>query len=267
MDQFETVLFDVQQRVATITLNRPERKNAMNQQLKDELRSCWQRVKADADIWVAIITGAGDAFSSGADVESLATSGFVKPDRWRELAMIEGIVELPTPRRQRVHKPVIAAVNGVVAGFSLDLVSEADIPIASDQAYFVDPHVSIGYVSSHEMVNMARRVPVAVCLRMALLGSQEKMSAQRAYEVGLVTEVVPHARLLARARELAESLCKNAPLAVWGTKMGILRGLGLPIEQAEEIAAGYLEVVEQSEDHKEGPRSFVEKRKPVWKAR
>src|SRR5436190_9402456 len=166
--RMETVRFDVADRVATITLDRPGRKNAMNQQLKDELRACWQRVKAEPDIWAAIVTGAGEAFSSGADVESLATGGFTRPDRWRELAMIEGIRELPTPRRQLVHKPVIAAVNGVVAGFSLDLVTEADIPIASDKATFVDPHVSLGYVSSHEMVNMARRVPVAVCLRMAL---------------------------------------------------------------------------------------------------
>ena len=267
MPESKTVLFEVQERVATITLNRPGRKNAMNQELKDELRECWRRVKADPDIWVAIITGAGAAFSSGADVESLASGGFTKPDRWRELAMIEGIVELPTPRRMRVHKPVIAAVNGVVAGFSLDLVTEADVPIASDQATFVDPHVSLGYVSSHEMVNMARRVPVAVCLRMALLGSRERMSAQRAYEVGLVTEVVPPAKLMDRARELAGMLVSNAPLAVWGTKMAILQGLGLPIPQAEEIAAGYLEVVEQSEDHAEGPRAFVAKRKPDWKGR
>jgi enoyl-CoA hydratase/carnithine racemase len=263
----ETVRFEVADRVATIVLDRPERKNAMNQQLKDELRACWQRVKADPDIWVAIITGAGEAFSSGADVESLATGGFTKPDRWRELAMIEGIRELPTPRRQVVHKPVIAAVNGVVAGFSLDFVTEADIPIASEKAYFVDPHVSIGYVSSHEMVNMARRVPVAVCLRMALLGSRERMTAERAYQVGLVTEVVPHERLMDRARELAAMICTNAPLAVWGTKMGILQGLGLPIAQAEEIAAGYLEIVEQSEDHTEGPRAFVAKRAPAWKGR
>ena len=267
MAEFETVLFDVQDRVATITLNRPDRKNAMNQQLKDELRECWKRIKADPDIWVAIITGAGAAFSSGADVESLATGGFTRPNPWVKLARIEGIVDLPTPRRQRVYKPVIAAVNGVVAGVSLDLVTEADIPIASDKAYFVDPHVSIGYVSSHEMVNMARRVPVAVAMRMGLLGSRERMSAQRAYEVGLVTEVVPHEKLMDRARELADMVLSNAPLAVWGTKLGILRGLGLPVEQAEEIAAGYLEVVEQSEDHKEGPRAFLEKRKPEWKAR
>ena len=264
---YETVQFEVRDRVATLTLNRPDRLNAMNQQMKDDLRAAWQRVKDDPEIWVAIITGAGRGFSSGADVQSLDAGGFTKIDRWRELCMHEGIRLLPTPRRMHVHKPVIAAVNGVAAGVSLDQVTESDIPIASDKAYFVDPHVSIGLVSSHEMVNMARRVPVAACLRMALLGSQERMSAQRAYEVGLVTEVVPHERLMERARELAGMICQNAPLAVWGTKMGILRGLGLPIEQAEEIAAGYLEVVEQSDDHKEGPRAFVEKRKPEWKAR
>jgi enoyl-CoA hydratase/carnithine racemase len=263
----DTVRFEVADRVATITLARPDRLNAMNQQMRDELRTCWQRVKDDPDIWVAIVTGEGRAFSSGADVESLATGGFVKPDRWRELAMIEGIALLPTPRRMRVHKPVIAAVNGIVAGVTLDLVTESDIPIASDKAQFVDPHVSIGYVSSHEMVNMARRVPVAVCLRMALLGSRERMGAQRAYEVGLVTEVVPHDKLMDRARELAGLLLTNSPLAVWGTKMAILQGLGLPIPQAEEIAAGYLEIVEQSEDHAEGPRAFVERRDPKWRAR
>jgi enoyl-CoA hydratase/carnithine racemase len=177
MPEFETIRFEVSDRVATITLNRPDRLNAMNQTLKDELRESWRLVKNDPDVWVAILTGAGKAFSTGADVEGLATGGFTRADRWRELAMIEGIVDLPTPRRQRVFKPVIAAVNGAVAGFSLDLVTEADIPIASEQAYFVDPHVSIGLVSSHEMVNMARRVPLAVCMRMALLGKHERMSA------------------------------------------------------------------------------------------
>jgi enoyl-CoA hydratase/carnithine racemase len=267
MPSYETVIFEVQDRVATITLNRPDRLNAMNQKLKDELREVWRTVKNDPDIWCAILTGAGRAFSTGADVEGLATGGFRREDRWRELALIEGIVDLPTPRRQRVHKPVIAAVNGATAGFSLDFVTESDIPIASEAAYFVDPHVSLGLVSSHEMVNMARRVPVAVCLRMALLGKHERMTAQRAYEVGLVTEVVAPEKLMERARELAGMICQNAPIATWGTKMGILQGLGLPIPQAEEIAAGYLEINEQSEDYLEGPRAFVEKRKPAWKAR
>ncbi len=267
MAEFHTIRFEVEGRVATITLDRPERLNAMNQEMKDELRAAWTEVRDDPDIWAAIITGAGRAFSSGADVGMLRKGGFQKVDRFRELAMIETIRALPTPRRMGVMKPVIAAVNGLVNGVTLDLVTEADIPIASERAEFLDSHVSIGYVSSHEMVQMARRVPVAVALRMALLGAKERMSAERALQVGLVTEVVAHDRLLDRARELAALVCENAPLAVWGTKLAILRGLGLPVEQAEEIAAGYLEVVEQTEDHAEGPRAFAEKRKPDWKAR
>ncbi len=267
MPDFETIRFAVEERIATIVLARPQRLNALNQQMKDELRTAWRTIQEDPEIWAAIVTGEGRAFSSGADVESLDSGGFRRPDRWQELAMIDNIRTLPTPRRMGVMKPVIAAVNGLVNGVSLDLVTEADIPIASERAQFFDSHVSLGYVSSHEMVSMARRVPVAVALRMALLGAKERMSAERALAVGLVTEVVPHERLLARARELARLVCENAPLAVWGTKLAILRGLGLPIEQAEEIAAGYLEIVEQSDDHAEGPRAFVEKRPPRWKAR
>jgi enoyl-CoA hydratase/carnithine racemase len=267
MSEFSTIRFELENRVATITLDRPDRLNAMNQAMKDDLRTAWTTVRDDPEVWAAVITGAGRAFSSGADVETLDSRGFRKVDRFRELAMIDTIHALPTPRRMGVMKPVIAAVNGLVNGVSLDLVTEADIPIASERAEFLDSHVSLGYVSSHEMVGMARRVPVAVAMRMALLGAKERMSARRALEVGLVTEVVEHERLLPRARELAALLCENAPLAVWATKLAILRGLGLPIEQAEEIAAGYLEIVEQTEDHAEGPRAFLEKRPPRWKAR
>jgi enoyl-CoA hydratase/carnithine racemase len=239
----------------------------MNQAMKDDLRGAWTAVRDDPDVWVAIITGEGRAFSSGADVESLDSRGFRKVDRFRELAMIETIRALPTPRRMGVMKPVIAAVNGLVNGVSLDLVTESDIPIASEKAEFFDSHVSLGYVSSHEMVNMARRVPVAVTLRMALLGQRSgwvraapwrSASSPRSWS----TTDSCHGR-----ESSPHSSARNAPLAVWGTKLAILRGLGLPIEQAEEIAAGYLEIVEQSEDHAEGPRAFLEKRPPRWQAR
>lgn len=264
---YETVKFEVRDRVATITLNRPDKLNAVNVRMREELRACWQTVKSESDIWVAILTGAGRAFSSGADVDGLAAGGSGGPDPWDRLSMHGRVRALPTPRRLVVHKPVIAAVNGLVNGVALDFVTEADIPIASDRATFFDSHVSLGYASSHEMVNMARKVPLAVCLRMGLLGLQEKMPARRACEVGLVTEVVPHRKLMSRAREIAEMLCRNAPLAMYATKMGVWRGLGLPLEQAEDVAVGYLEVVEQSEDYREGPRAFVEKRKPLYRGK
>lgn len=262
-----TILVQRDGRILTITLNRPEKLNAYNQEMKEELREAWREVRDDPDIWCAIITGAGRAFSSGADVASLDGKKFKKPDRFRELAMIETIRDLPTPRRMGVMKPVIAAVNGICNGNLLDLVTESDIPIASERASFMDSHVSLGLVSSHEIVNLARRIPVAAAMRMALLGSKERMSAERALQAGLVTEVVAPEELMPRAQELAGLICENAPLAVWATKMGIVRGLGLPVEQAEEIAAGYLEIGEQTEDHAEGPRAFAEKRAPRWKAR
>src|SRR5262249_19283714 len=150
MPDFETLLFDVRDRVATITLNRPERMNAMNQPPKDELRQAWHLVKNDPEVWCAILTGAGKGFSTGADVEGLAGKGFTRADRWRELALIEGIVDLPTPRRQRVFKPVIAAVNGAGARLSLDPVTQTHIPIPSEQAYLLAPPGPPGLVASHD---------------------------------------------------------------------------------------------------------------------
>ncbi|MEO2169944.1 MAG: enoyl-CoA hydratase/isomerase family protein [bacterium] len=267
MPDYETILVERENRVLTITLNRPEKLNAYNQKMKEELRAAWIEVRDDADIWCSIITGAGRAFCSGADVSALKDKGFRKTDRFRELAMIETIRDLPTPRRMGVMKPVIAAVNGICNGNLLDLVTESDIPIAAASAQFMDSHVSLGFVSSHEVVNLARRIPVAAAMRMALLGAKERMSAERAYELGLVTEVVADEELMPRARELAGLICENAPIAVWATKLGIVRGLGLPIEQAEEIAAGYLEIGEQTEDHAEGPRAWAEGRKPDWQGR
>ena len=146
----------------------------MNQQMKDELRDAWRQREgatptSGARSSPAPVRGSRAAPTSRGSTRAASRS----PTAGASWRCIEGIRELPTPRRKRVFKPVIAAVNGASAGVSLDSVTESDIPIASDKAYFVDPHVSIGLVSSHEMVNMARRVPVAVALRMALLGSRK----------------------------------------------------------------------------------------------
>ena len=140
-------------------------------------------------------------------------------------------------------KPVLAAVNGLCCGAGLDLVTTGDIAIASERAEFFDPHVSIGLVSGREMVRLARVLPLNVAMRVALMGRHERMSAQRAYELGLVSEVVAHDRLLARAREIAALVNRNAPLAVRGTRLAIRKGLDLPLHEAEILAEAFRERV------------------------
>ena len=195
----------------------------MNQQMKDDLRDCWQRVKDDPDIWVAIITGAGRAFSSGADVE-VARRRRLHQDR--SLARARACTRASARCRRRagmhVHKPVIAAVNGVVGGRVARPRDRVRHPDRVGQGLLRRPaRLDRLRLVARDGEHGAARAGGRVCLRMALLGNQEKMSAQRAYEVGLVTEgraARPAAwRAPASSREM---LCKNAPLAVWGTEDG-----------------------------------------------
>ncbi|MCL6592469.1 MAG: hypothetical protein K6T31_00710 [Alicyclobacillus sp.] len=155
----------------------------------------------------------------------------------------------------------------MACGAGLDLITTSDIAIAADTATFFDPHVSIGIVSAREMVRFARVVPLNVAMRVALMGKHELMTAERAYQLGLVSEVVPADRLMARAREIANIINSNAPLAVRGTRLAIRKGLSLPLYEAELLAESYRLRVAQTEDAREGPRAFLEKRAPQWKAR
>ncbi len=139
--------------------------------------------------------------------------------------------------------------------------------IASERAEFFDPHVSIGLVSGREMVRLARALPTNIAMRIALTGKHERMSAARAYELGLVSEVVEHDRLLERAREIATIVNRNAPLAVRGTRLAIRRGRDLPLHDAEVMAEAFRERVVRTDDAKEGPQAFLEKRDPVWRCR
>jgi enoyl-CoA hydratase/carnithine racemase len=172
-----------------------------------------------------------------------------------------------TPPFRTMTKPIVVAINGICCGAGLDWVTTGDIVIASDQATFFDPHVSIGLVSGREVVRLARALPTTVALRMALMGRHERMSAARAYELGLVSEVVEHERLMERAREIASTVNRNAPLAVRGTRLAIRRGLDLPMHDAEVMAETFRERVVRTDDAKEGPLAFMEKRDPVWRCR
>jgi enoyl-CoA hydratase/carnithine racemase len=269
--EFETILYERRGRTACITLNRPDKLNAINHTMIRELAKAYGAAEDDPEVWTLIVTGAGDrALSSGADVGTVAqphpgmdTRGeTLLGSYWQWNASQEA-----TPPYLEMAKPVICAVNGLAAGAGLDLVTTSDIAIASTSATFFDPHVSIGLVSAREVVRLARVLPVAVAMRMAIMGKQERLSAQRAYDLGLVTELVPGEKLMERAWEIAGLVNHNAPLAVRGTRLGIRKGLALPVGEAELLAESFRLRVAHTDDALEGPRAFLEKRDPVWTAR
>jgi len=265
---FETITYEVASRVATITFNRPDQLNAVSPEMIRELRQAYDSAEADPDVWITIVTGAGRAFCAGADVGEISADGRVVYDE--PYLTTHPQWEAPqeaTPPFRTMTKPVLTAVNGLCCGAGLDLVTTSDIAIASDRAEFFDPHVSIGLVSGREMVRLARVLPVNVTLRLALMGKHERLSAQRAYELGLITEVVEHERLLERAQEIAAIVNRNAPLAVRGTRLAIRRGMDLPLHEAEILAETFRERVVRTDDAQEGPRAFIEKRDPDWTCR
>ncbi len=263
---FETITYEVSDRVATITFDRPDQLNALSPAMVEELRQAYDAAERDDDVWILLVTGNGRAFCAGADVGEISPDGRVIYDdpylttypQWE--APQEG-----TPPFRTMTKPVLTAVNGLCCGAGLDLVTTSDISIASDRAEFFDPHVSIGLVSGREMVRLARVLPLNVTMRLALMGKHERLSAQRVYELGLITEVVEHDRLLERAHEIAAIVNRNAPLAVRGTRLAIRKGLDLPLHEAEIMAEAYRERVVRTDDAQEGPKAFMEKRAPEWK--
>ncbi len=262
---YETILYEVADRIATITFNRPLRYNAINELMAKELGDAYSRAERDDDVWTLIVTATGKAFCSGADVEEVPEDGKV-PHEGRYLSNYRQweVPQEATPPFRTMAKPIVVAVNGICCGAGMDLVTTGDISIAAEDATFFDPHVSIGLVSGREMVRVARTLPINVAMRMALLGKHERLSAQRAYDLGLITEVVAPDELGKRARELAETVNRNAPLAVRGTRLAIRKGLGLPLYEAEILAETFRERVLHTEDSLEGPRAFLEKREPKW---
>lgn len=265
---YQTIRYEVEDRIATITFDRPDQLNAISPQMARELRSAYATAEADDEVWILIVTGKGRAFCAGADVTEIPDDGRVIYDEpyLTTMAQWEAPQEA-TPPFRTMTKPILAAVNGLCCGAGLDLATTGDIVIASDRAEFFDPHVSIGLVSGREMVRLARVLPLNVAMRVALTGKHERLSAQRAYDLGMISEIVEHDRLLERAREIAALVNRNAPLAVRGTRLAIRKGLDLPLHEAEVLAEAMRERVVRTDDAKEGPRAFVEKRPPEWKAR
>src|SRR5262245_59447550 len=265
---YDHILYEVADKTAIITMNRPEALNALSPKMIQELRDAYATAEADPEVWTLIVTANGRAFCTGADVTEIPEDGKVVYEEpyLSTLAQWEAPQE-GTPPFRTMTKPVLTAVNGLCCGAGLDWITTGDIAIASDKATFFDPHVSIGLVAGREMVRLARVLPRNIALRMALMGKHERMVAQRAYELGMISEVVEHDKLLQRAHEIADIVNTNAPLAVRGTRLAIHKTLDLPLHDAEILAETFRERVLRTEDAQEGPKAFMEKRAPNWQCR
>lgn len=228
-----TVVAEEREHVLTVTLNRPERLNAFNQAMLDEFRLIWAHAQTTDDVHVIVLRAAGDrAFCTGVDIKE----GIELPDNvWSQT---DPGVAL-SPKQNHCWKPVIAALHGMVAGGALYWVNESDVVICSDDTTFFDPHVTYGMTSALEPIGLARRIPVGEVLRLTLLGLDERMSARRAYEIGLVSEVVSRDALWNRAETLARRIAAKPPAAIQGTVRAIWESLDATRSQALATGLNY----------------------------
>ncbi|KZS57870.1 enoyl-CoA hydratase [Mycobacterium kansasii] len=235
MPELSTIEFEVAHHVATVTLNRPDRMNSFTKRMADEMVSVWARVREDEDIRVAVLRGNGDrAFCTGIDVAEGVW--------WADEPIFnqEDPGALLGPKAHKVWKPVIAALHGMVAGGAMYFVNECDFAICSESAVFFDPHANAGAVSALEPMGMlALGVPYGEVMRWALLGSEERLTAQTALRVGLVTEIVADGQLRARAAELAAEIAARRPQAIQGTVRAMWEARDLPPTLAQRHGLSY----------------------------
>ncbi len=252
------IIFDVKDHVAHVTLNRPEAMNAMNSQLVVELLEAFAEVRDNEDIRAAIVTGAGErAFSAGADLKEMVGRG---PGRDAPTA------SPPSIREVQVWKPLIAAVNGFALGGGCELALLCDIRLAAEHAQFGLPEVKRALLPGYGGTQrLPRLLPFGIALELLLTG--DFFGAQDAYRLGLVSKVVPVKDLMATAEGYARRIAENGPLAVRYAKMAAYRGTNMPISEGLALESYLGSINRASEDSREGPRAFAEKRKPEYRGR
>jgi enoyl-CoA hydratase/carnithine racemase len=214
--------------VATITLDRPDALNAFDREMCEEIRSAWQRIKGDPAVNAVVLRAAGDrAFCAGLDIKK----SYGQPDDiWNH----EDPGELLSPKWQKVWKPVVCAVQGICTAGAFYFLNESDVVICSKDATFFDSHVTYGMVSALEPVGLMRRIGLGETLRIALSGNDERVSAETALRIGLVSEVVERAELWTRAHEIAAGIASKPSAATQGTVRAIWESLDRPYRAAME---------------------------------
>jgi enoyl-CoA hydratase/carnithine racemase len=268
---YETVLLETRDGVAWLTLNRPEVHNAFDSRMLRELSGIWRALREDDDVRVVVVTGAGDrAFCTGID-RSEAMAG---DDAGRKAV---GSRSTPFhfddpgsslgPKSNDLWKPVVAAVNGMACAGAFYLLGEVDIVIAADTATFFDPHVTYGMAASFESMHILQRLPLGETLRMQLLGAHERMSAQRAYQVGLVSEVVPLAELPQAAEWVASRIAAQPTLAVQATVRATWAAQDLGRQQALALGYAYVGLGTSRDSIAQGQEFFTSGQRVDWRLR
>lgn len=236
MRDLETVLFDLADGVATITLDRPEVLNAFDQAMIDDFAAIWHRCRRDDDIRVVVLRANGErAFSTGVDRKG---GRDVHPNPWSQ----EDPGSSLGPKQNRVWKPLICAVHGMAAGGAFYWLNEADVIICSDDATFFDPHTTYGMTSALEPVGLLRRIPFGEVMRIALFGLDERVGAAKALQIGLVSEVVGRDELWDRADVLARRLADKPPVAIQGTVRAIWGSMDMSFQGGREIPLAFTQI-------------------------
>lgn len=254
------LLFETEDRVAILTLNRPHEGNSLTPELLVALEEAWARIEGDRGIAVVILTGAGERhFCTGASVGELKFgNGGLQNQPYH-------VANRFSPRMVQFSKPVICAVNGLVNAGGLHFVADSDIVVAHSGVQFMDTHVSVGQVSALESVGVARRGGLGAALLMGLAGRSYRMPAERAYQLGLIDLLEPTAAdVMTRARELAKAISANSPQAMALTKRAIWGATELPDPAAPAHGWELLKGHWSHPDFDEGPKAFGEKRAAVW---
>jgi enoyl-CoA hydratase/carnithine racemase len=266
---YEAITYEVQDRVGWLTLNRPEVHNAFNQQMLEEVHGVWRAAREDPEVRAIVVTGAGEkAFCTG--VDRMATMG----EHSMDIGSVGGTAlhfndpgDWLSPRASDLWKPVIAAVNGMACGGAFYMLGDVDIIIAADSATFFDPHTTYGMAAVFEPMHMLQRMPLGEILRVSLIGQYERMSAQRAYDIGMVQEVVPLAQLHETARWVAERIASQPATAVQTTVRAIWYASQMGSQHALKVARSLIAVGSKQEDLAEGQQAFTSGQRVEWRLR
>lgn len=262
LDSTEKVLYEVEDHLARVTINRPDKMNAMDPDTYRALSEAWIRIRDDSDVWAAIVTGAGDrAFTAGADLNSTIDPGKQEWDSfWRTQE------EMLLNRGLEIWKPIIAAVNGYCLAGGMTLLLATDIRIAGENAQFGLSEVKRGILPGNGGTQRtAKQLPRPAAMEMLLTG--DRVDAEQAKEWGLLNEIVPSEDVESTAEEYAERILSNGPLAVQAIKELALRSQNLPLNEGLRMEESFQRHLFQTEDAKEGVDAFREDREPEWKGK